>query len=488
MSSEFIDAYGQQIKNVRMEDGTYEGTAATKTYVDDVIANEKNERVSSDKSFESLVADLSNQISALSLSLSDESDVRINAVSKLINDLSAESKTREEQDKILSASILSSGCSFTDDVKVALADCLENVTWKDDNAAKYRALKKLLGLPLVESISIDPITVREDSTVAANVSIAPDTIDISTLYWWSDDETIATISAGIATGVAIGTTTIWAEKDGIKASCDVQVTESGIEYPVTMTLQHCTADNTPTTIGKGSAFSCTITPDEGYKLETITCTMGGISQTVTDGKISISAVTGDIVISASCEALTIYTITNNLTHCTTSNSATQVYEGSSYSATLTTDDGYALRTFIVTMGGVEQTVSGNTVTISSVTGNIVVTAVAEEAKYTISYNLSNCTSLNEETGVDENTSYQTTIVRGQDCVISSIQCDMGGNDISVDDGYNINIPAVTANVTINAMAVNALSVDTLYENYIAHGDQLDQQRDINFALGDYVEA
>ena len=40
-----------------MEDGTYEGTAATKTYVDDVIANEKNERVSSDKSFESLVAD-----------------------------------------------------------------------------------------------------------------------------------------------------------------------------------------------------------------------------------------------------------------------------------------------------------------------------------------------------------------------------------------------------------------------------------------------
>ncbi len=34
VSSEFIDAYGQQIKNVRMEDGTYEGIVATKTYVD----------------------------------------------------------------------------------------------------------------------------------------------------------------------------------------------------------------------------------------------------------------------------------------------------------------------------------------------------------------------------------------------------------------------------------------------------------------------
>ena len=53
-----------------MEDGAYEGTAATKAYVDEMIANEKNERVSSDKSLESLVYDLSNQVSALSLSLS----------------------------------------------------------------------------------------------------------------------------------------------------------------------------------------------------------------------------------------------------------------------------------------------------------------------------------------------------------------------------------------------------------------------------------
>lgn len=70
---------------------------------------------------------------------------------------------------------------------MALADCLENVTWKDDDAAKYRALKKLLGLPLVESISIDSITVREDSTATANATITPDTIDISVLSWWSDD-------------------------------------------------------------------------------------------------------------------------------------------------------------------------------------------------------------------------------------------------------------------------------------------------------------
>lgn len=32
-------------------------------------------------------------------------------------------------------------------------ECFDEVAWKDDDATKYRALKKLLGLPLVESIS-----------------------------------------------------------------------------------------------------------------------------------------------------------------------------------------------------------------------------------------------------------------------------------------------------------------------------------------------
>ena len=44
-------------------------------------------------------------------------------------------------------------CDFNDDVKSALMECFDEVAWKDDNATKYRALKKLLGLPLVESIS-----------------------------------------------------------------------------------------------------------------------------------------------------------------------------------------------------------------------------------------------------------------------------------------------------------------------------------------------
>lgn len=75
-----------------------------------------------------------------------------------------------------------------------------------------------------------------------------------------------------------------------------------------------------------------------------------------------------------------YTITNNLSGCSTNNSATSVDGGVSYSATITPNSGYTIKTFTVTMGGVDITsavVSGNTISIANVTGAIVITAVAE---------------------------------------------------------------------------------------------------------------
>lgn len=79
-------------------------------------------------------------------------------------------------------------------------------------------------------------------------------------------------------------------------------------------------------------------------------------------------------------------ITNNLTGCTTSNAATSVVANDSYSATITPNNGYSLVALTVTMGGVDITstaVSGGTITIASVTGNVVITALAEaQTSYT----------------------------------------------------------------------------------------------------------
>lgn len=73
-----------------------------------------------------------------------------------------------------------------------------------------------------------------------------------------------------------------------------------------------------------------------------------------------------------------YSVTNNLTNCTSDNGATQVVEGESYSATIAANNGYELKSVSATMGGSAVSVSGGVINIASVTGDIVITAVAEE--------------------------------------------------------------------------------------------------------------
>ncbi|MBR3963884.1 MAG: hypothetical protein IKJ80_00565 [Clostridia bacterium] len=80
-----------------------------------------------------------------------------------------------------------------------------------------------------------------------------------------------------------------------------------------------------------------------------------------------------------------YSITNNLTNCTNSNGATQVVEGGSYFATVTANSGYELKSVSATMGGSAVSVSGGVINIASVTGDIVITAVAEEKAVEPSY-------------------------------------------------------------------------------------------------------
>lgn len=79
-------------------------------------------------------------------------------------------------------------------------------------------------------------------------------------------------------------------------------------------------------------------------------------------------------------AIVTYIITHNLTNATTSNSSSSVRKGDSYSATISANSGYELKSVTVTMGGSPVSVSGGNINIASVTGDIVITAVAEEIK------------------------------------------------------------------------------------------------------------
>ena len=77
----------------------------------------------------------------------------------------------------------------------------------------------------------------------------------------------------------------------------------------------------------------------------------------------------------------VYTVVNTLTGCTNSNSAATVTEGASYSGTITASLGYTLSgaTVSITMGDTDITASAynnGTISIASVTGNIVITVAA----------------------------------------------------------------------------------------------------------------
>lgn len=74
-----------------------------------------------------------------------------------------------------------------------------------------------------------------------------------------------------------------------------------------------------------------------------------------------------------------YTVTNNLTNCVNSNSNVEVIGGESYIATITANSGYELTSLVVTMGSDSVNVSDGNISIAEVTGDIVITAVAEEA-------------------------------------------------------------------------------------------------------------
>lgn len=117
---------------------------------------------------------------------------------------------------------------------------------------------------------------------------------------------------------------------------------------------------------------------------------GGIVTAIAPGTARITATTEeggyaayyDLTVEHVSEDTTYYTITNHLTNVTTSNNTAQAAQGTAYTATLTVPEGYSMGAVTVTMGGVDITAdvySGGTITISAVTGDVVVTATAAVA-------------------------------------------------------------------------------------------------------------
>ena len=83
---------------------------------------------------------------------------------------------------------------------------------------------------------------------------------------------------------------------------DVPVIKS---YAITNTLTNCTTNNAVTSVTDGGSYTATLTAADGYELDSVTVTMGGIDITSTaysGSVITIASVTGDISIVATAVA------------------------------------------------------------------------------------------------------------------------------------------------------------------------------------------
>ena len=165
----------------------------------------------------------------------------------------------------------------------------------------------------------------------------------------------------------------------------------------------------------------------------------------------------------------------NLTHVTSSNQSASVENGSRYVTTLTADANYTINSVTVIMGGVDITstsYSSGTVTIPSVTGNIVITATAVLAAQSI-------TATYTQSGTVYNTDSLDSLKA--DLVVTA-NYSGGGSDTIPSTDYTLSgtltVGASTITVTYAGLT-DTFSV-TVTANYVtdglfAHWDAIDNQ-------------
>ena len=178
--------------------------------------------------------------------------------------------------------------------------------------------------------------------------------------------------------------------------------------PIAKNLTGCTLSNAASQVEYGEAYTATIVPETGKYIMSAVIKMGGVDITATaysafSGEINIDRITGAVSITASATVPSVlYSITRNLTNCASSNTADTAAEGAAYTTTLSPTGTFKkLGAITVTMGGTDisaSAVSGSTITIANVTGNIVITCAAVITNIIDTIGISADTRLSTSTG------------------------------------------------------------------------------------------
>ena len=138
----------------------------------------------------------------------------------------------------------------------------------------------------VESIALDKteLSLVKDAKETLTATVSPENATDKTVTWESSDTTVATVENGVVTAVAAGNATITAKAGEKTATCAVTVTNpsnsgsssgggsSTSRYAVTTPdkTENGSLSVTPKNAKKGSDVTITVTPDEGYEVDSIT--------------------------------------------------------------------------------------------------------------------------------------------------------------------------------------------------------------------------
>lgn len=202
----------------------------------------------------------------------------------------------------------------------------------------------------------------------------------------------------------------------------------------------------------------------------------GVVTALADGTCSITATSDGK--SASCSvnvAFAKYSVDSTLSGCSLSNLAQTITIGDSYVTEVIPDTGYSLKNaqIRVTLGGVDITplcYSNGIITIENVTGNIRIDVTCIEVPvYTITRELTGCTSNKDTTSIGEGNPYteQFTLLEGFRFDGASVLITMGGKDIT-DSSYKdgvLNILEVTGNIIVH-IAAEAIPVYSIVRNLV----------------------
>ena len=193
---------------------------------------------------------------------------------------------------------------------------------------------------------------------------------------------------------------------------------------ITKNLTGCTISNNASQVDYGEAYTATIAAESGKTITSVVVKMGGVDITSTaytagSGAINITKVTGAVTITAVAIMPSVtYTITLNLTNCASSNTATSIAENASYTTTLSPTGTFKkLGAITVTMGGTDisaSAVSGSTVSIAKVTGNIAITCAAVITNIIDTVGISANTRLSTSSGANKTQAGWATIGANMD--------------------------------------------------------------------------